>query len=222
MTDTRRLPLRIGMFLLGASLMGLGVALFAKSNTGISPMASIPFVANVAFPAVSLGTFNFFFNMLFFIGQVILNPKCLSPAMLLQLIPTAVMSAATDLSGWLLSHLTLDHYGGQLLVMAAGCVTIALCIALMVSADIILMPIDGFIYQLVRRTGWIWGNAKCFLDLCQVAAALLLSLLLLGRVVGIREGTLISALAVGRLNRGFRRWTDRLVCGAGRASSSKN
>lgn len=213
MTDTGRLPLRMGMFLLGSVLMGTGVALFVKSSTGVSPMASIPLVAATALPAVSLGTWTFVYNLVFFTGQVILDRSCLSPALLLQLIPSAIMSAATDLSAWLLSYLPVEGYGWQLLILAAGCGTIALCIALMVSAHVILMPMDGFVYQLVRRTGWIWGNVKCLLDFCQVGVALLLSLLLLGQVIGIREGTLISALTVGPLNRVFRRGTDRLVRG---------
>lgn len=211
--SSQRLPLRFAMLLCGIFLMGMGIALFSKSDTGISPLASVPYVLSRVFPNVSLGTYTIGLNVLLFIGQFILVPHSFSPGKLLQVLPTALLGISTDVSVWLLAPLNAQGYLRQVLFMGAGCISIALCIALMLSANLILMPIDGFISQLSMRTGWKWGNAKCFMDICQVLAACLISFGFLGRIVGIREGTLVAALVVGKLSGLFRRYTDRLAAG---------
>lgn len=210
----QRLPLRFAMMLCGIFLMGIGIALFSKSNTGISPLASVPFVMSQAFPLLTLGTYTAALNILLFIGQFVLVPKSFSPVQLLQVLPTALLGVSTDLGVWLLAPLSTQGYWRQLLFMGAGCVATALCIGLMVSANVILMPIDGFITQLSNRTGWKWGNTKCFMDVCMVTMACLISLALLGSIVGIREGTLVAAVAVGKLSGLFRPYTDWLATGS--------
>lgn len=206
-----RLPLRMAMLLVGIYLMGLGVALFVKSDTGTTPIVSLPFVLNQIFPAVSLGTFNFLFNVVFFVGQFVAIPRSFSWDKFLQIIPNALLGIAIDGNGLLLSHLKLESYGQQLLAMAGGCLALGLCIALMVSANVILMPIDAFISTLARRSGLAWGNTKCILDVIMVVMAAGLGLLFLGRIVGVREGTLVAALTVGQLSRLFRPATDLLA-----------
>ena len=58
---------------------------------------------------------------------------------------------------------------------------------------------------------WDFGKTKTGFDLTMVAAATLLSLLDLGAVYGLREGTVVCALTVGYISRFFCRRLAFLV-----------
>lgn len=210
-----RLFLRTVMLVVGLYFMGLAMALFAKSDTGVSPMVALPLVLNQMFPAVSLGSFTIVLNCLFFIGQFVVNPRSFSWSKCLQAIPNISLGLAIDLNVLLLAGLELNSYIGRLLCMAGGCLLLAACIAIVVSANIIFMPIDAFIGEVALRTGLEWGNTKTILDVIMVAAAAGLSLGFLGYVSGVREGTLIAVVTVGQFVRFLRPVTDRLAGQAG-------
>lgn len=203
--------IRYAMVLVGVFLMGSGVAMMVKSNTGTSAIASLPTILNVIFPGVTLGTFMFLFNMIFFVGQFVVEPSSFRPQQLLQIIPTILLGTAVDINLWLLTWLSPKDYGVQLLILVCGILIFGLSIALMLSANVILMPIDSFISALTRRLGADWGNVKSGLDIALVVLSTIISVAVLHRLVGVREGTLIAAICVGQLSRLWRRVTDRLV-----------
>ena len=56
------------VFFIGMFLMGTGIALSIKATIGVSPMSSITNLFYLIFPNISLGTFSFLLNFLFFCG----------------------------------------------------------------------------------------------------------------------------------------------------------
>lgn len=203
--------LRVGMMLLGIFLMGTGVACMVKSRTGTSAITSLPTILNVIVPQISLGTFTFLLNMLFFLGQFLVEPGSFRLAKLLQIVPTFFLGLAVDVNMWLLGWWVPPNYALQLATLLCGVVIFGLSLAMMISANVILMPIDSFMSAVCRRLHMEFGNVKTGMDVSMVILSTVVSLLALHRLVGVREGTVVAAVCVGQCCRLWRRFTDRLA-----------
>lgn len=203
--------IRYSMLVIGIFLMGTGVAYMVKSRTGTSAVTSLPAILNVIFPSVTLGTFTFLLNMLFFLGQFVAEPGSFSPAKLLQIIPTVLLGVAVDVNMWLADWINPVGYGQQLLLLLCGVLLFGLSIALMLSAHAVLMPIDSFVSAIAKKLGAQFGNVKTGLDITLVLLSVVVSLCVLHRLEGVREGTVIAAVFVGQISRLLQRYTDRLL-----------
>lgn len=201
------------MLLVGIFFMGTGIAMIIKSGTGTSPMSSLTNVMTVVFPALTLGTYTFLLNVLFFIGEFVVDIKSFSASKFLQLIPTFFLSVAVDLNMFLVSNLNPQGYVMKLAVLIIGCMFFGLSISFMVSADVILMPGEAFIKIISVKYHKEYGNIKTAVDVSLVILAVIVSLIFLGRIHGVREGMLIAAFTIGNFSRFFRTYTNKLIKG---------
>ena len=146
-----------------------------------------------------MGVYTFVFNMLFLACEALLLRR-VTALQALQIPATLVFSACIDLA----LDLIPTQYGGpypmSLLYLAAGCLVMALGISQEVMADVIMLPGEAFVCALSRALGREFGNVKVCFDSSLTLAAALIALL-----NGVREGTLVSALAVGQLVRFYTR-----------------
>ena len=184
-----------------------------KADIGSSAVPYFSYVCTCIWPQLSLGTYTFIVNALFFAGQFIVEPGSFTLSKLLQLIPTALMGAAADINMLVFQQLSPQSYWQQLLILLLGCMMFGMSIALMVCADIVLMPMDTLITLLAKHTRFSWGNVKTVVDLSLLLITLALSFLFLHYPVGIREGTVIACICVGQFYRFMGRPASLLVWG---------
>jgi len=83
--------------------------------------------------------------------------------------------------------------------MLASVALIALGILLYLRANLLPQPADGLLLAIQKKTRWKLHNAKIFQDCVTTAIALALCLIVAGKLIGLREGTLLSMLGVGRI-----------------------
>ena len=126
------------MLLIGIFFMGTGISLIIKSGTGTSPMSSLTNVMTQICPLLTLGMYTFLLNVLFFIGEFIVDFKSFSASKFIQLIPTFFLSVAVDFNMFLVRGLHPETYILKLAVLIIGCMFFGLSIAFMVSADVIV------------------------------------------------------------------------------------
>ena len=101
-------------------------------------------------------------------------------------------------------------YAERLCILAAGIVVLAFGILLQVACNLVVQPGEGIVLALAFRTRRNFGNLKVMVDAGMVASAALLGLICLGHIVGIREGTLLSASLTGFCIRGLGALLHRL------------
>lgn len=194
---------RYSMFFAGVPICAAGIALITRAGLGTSPISSIPFVLSLITPP-TMGVYTFVFNMLFLACEALLLRR-FTALQALQIPATLVFSACIDLA----LDLIPTQYGGpypmSLLYLAAGCLVMALGISLEVMADVIMLPGEAFVRALSRALGREFGNVKVCFDSSLTLAAALIALLAFHKLNGVREGTLVSALAVGQLVRFYTR-----------------
>lgn len=100
---------------------------------------------------------------------------------------------------WLAEIIPTELYPVRLLLVFAGTAILGFGIALAVIADVIMNSGEAFLKAIADKTHFTFGNVKIAFDVSCVVLALLLSLLFFsGKIVGMREGTVIAALLTGQ------------------------
>ena len=168
-------PVRCLVLALGMCIAALGVALITNAEMGTTPITSLPLVANAIHP-LSVGTHTVLFNApLVVLEKLILGPN-FSRANLLQLLPVFFFGFFIDVWMYLSAGIHQLPYIERLLILLAA---------------------------LAFRTHLNFGNLKVMVDAGMVSSAALIGMLCLGHIVGIREGTLLSAILTGFCIRGL-------------------
>jgi len=196
------------MFTAGVLTCAVGIAFITRAGLGTSPISSAPFVLSLITP-LSMGVYTLSFNMLFLVCEALLRRR-FTWRQALQIPATLIFSACIDAS----LSIIPTQYGGpyplSLLYLAAGCVIMGLGVSLEVMADVIMLPGEALVRALSQRYGIEFGNVKICFDSSLTAVALVVALLAFHRLNGVREGTLVSAFAVGQLVKLFTRRLGRL------------
>ena len=191
------------LFLAGVLCSALGISLITLAGMGTSAVSSLAYVLTYVFPGISLGTFTFVVNCVMLGGQILILRKKFRPLQLLQIPFTFLFSCCIDLWMGLLGGLVPQSYASHWVILLMGCACLGLGVALEVIPNVLILPCEGFVRVCSQEFHWDFGKTKTGFDLTMVAAATLLSLLDLGAVYGLREGTVVCALTVGYISRFF-------------------
>lgn len=207
----RSLVRRYCVFAGGLIFLTLGVVLTTVARLGTNAASSLPYVLTFVFPNVSMGTITFFVNLALLAGQVLILRREFKPIQLLQIPATFVFSFCLDLWMFLLRDLAPVTYPARCGFLLLSCVALGLGVALEVLPDVLVLPGEGFVKVLSKKYGWNFGLVKTVYDVLMVVSAGLISLLCLGGIFGLREGTLVTALVVGSIVRFFQKQLGFLV-----------
>lgn len=189
---------RYFLFICGLFFVAFGISCGVKSMIGTSPISSIPYIFSMQY-STSLGMFVFSVNMLFLLGQILILQRQFQYIQFLQIPMTVIFSLFIDLTMFLLDSVPLGSYISELCITLLGSCSLALGVALEVIAHVIVLPAEGIVTAIVTRWKFNFGHTKTMFDMSLVLIAILFSLLYFDEILGIREGTLISALITGSI-----------------------
>ena len=202
--NPKQLAARLGIYLVGLIVLAFGITLAVNSNLGVSPVTSLPYVVSQVLH-VTLGTCTILVYTCYIFLQMILKGGKFQPALLLQLVFSTVFGYLVDGTKLLLGDFLPTTYFGQLAMLAASIVLIGFSLVLYIDVNIAPMPPEGLVTCIADKLGKPFPKIKTLFDCASVLAGLTLCFLFLGKVVGIREGTIITALLVGKLTGFFRK-----------------
>ena len=94
-------------------------------------------------------------------------------------------------------------YTQQVLMVLLGTTLTGLGIASMVFARLAILPPEGLVLSIMERWGGSFGHLRMGVDVFLVTVTVILSLLTFGTIVGLREGTLITAVCSGQIAKVF-------------------
>ena len=119
-----------------------------------------------------------------------------------------------DKAGRFVSHLTgalvTDVYVWQIVMCIVGSAVLGAGISLEIMSNATVIPGEGLVIVIAARSHKNFGNIKVLFDCSLVLASCLLGLAVLGSIVGLREGTVLSAVLVGMFARLTSPWTRKL------------
>ena len=193
---------RFVIFFFGLSIMSLGIATVTNAGLGTGTVSAVAFVLN-HMTDFSMGFFVFLTNVFFFILQISIDHRAVWQKALRQLPICFVFGMIFDVSLWISSHVVPETYIEHLLMAFVGSVLTALGIASLVFARLAILPPEGFVLAIMNRWGGSFGTLKMSVDLFLLVSAVSLSLIAFGEILGIREGTLITAVCSGPIAKVF-------------------
>ena len=88
---------------------------------------------------------------------------------------------------------------------------VAFGVLLEIQTEVVYLPPDGLIVAISAALKKEFGKVKPYVDTSLVIIAAILSIVFLGYLVGVREGTVISALIIGPIVRILKKYLDSYI-----------
>ena len=197
-TSGPRFLRRLLLYILGNFVLAFGVAVAVKSDLGITPVNSIAFAASRIF-LIDHGLMTALVYCGYVLIQFAILRKEFHLSGFLQIGVAMLFGLFVSLCNRILSFPAPEVYWIRILLMIASVVILALGILLYLRADLLPQPAEGLMLAIQKKTRWKLHNIKIIFDFTVVAAAAALSLITVHKIIGIREGTLIAMLGVGKV-----------------------
>lgn len=196
---------RYGISTLGLIVVALGVGMSIKSNLGIAPPSCPPTIFNLAWPALTVGTFTWIMHLVFILLQVVLLRKDFKLSYLMQIPAAFVFGYLCDAFIWLFDAIASPstNYAVQMALCLASVPVTAIGIKLEVLGEGWILAGDMTTAVLSRVTKASFSTVKVVFDIALVALTAAFAWSAFGKLTGngftvvIREGTLILAFLTG-------------------------
>lgn len=195
---------RYTLFIIGLFIASMGVAFSTKAGLGTSPVASLPYSVSLV---SSLLTFGGWLNLLSVIQitvqVVLLRSRCKPVEILIQTVLAFMYGYLTNFSCYLIRDMSVTTYPMQFLFMMLGCVILGFGIWVQLRGGVAMLPGEAMNRAIGEVTGLKYENIKIFFDIAYIAGSAVICLVFIGRLEGVREGSIIAAVLVGNIIRFF-------------------
>lgn len=216
-TKQKHLLRRWALLVVGLVIMAFGVAFSIKAGLGTSPISSLPYVLSLLPLPVTLtvGTATIAMHVTLILLQILLLRRRYDPFQLAQLPVALIFGSLTDFSVWALQGITVSAYAARWVPCIIGILLVGVGVSFEVTANVVTLAGEGMVLAVCKVFPVPFGNAKIGFDVTLVVIASVLSLVFLGGLYGVREGTVAAAFCVGlvarQVNRPMRRFAARVL-----------
>ena len=191
---------RYMLFLLGLFIASMGVAFSTKAGLGTSPVASVPYSVSLVCSIFTLGGWLNLLGVLQITVQVLLlGKKCKPLEIIIQTVLAFVYGYMTDFSCWIIKGIELDTYIQRFAYMLLGCTILAFGIWIQLKGAVAMLPGEAMNRTISMVTGKKYENVKIFFDVFYISIAAIICLVFMGRLEGVREGSIFAAIMVGNM-----------------------
>lgn len=201
---------RYFLYLLSLFIISFGAAISIKANLGTSPLICLPYVSSLILN-LSVGTVCFIFNIVFIALQVLILRGNFERRQFLQIVVGTIFSFFIDFSLMLVSFLNPQDYLSQMVILLISCVVVAFGVLFEIQTEVVYLPADGLIVAISKALKKEFAKIKPFIDTSMVITAAVLSIVFLGYLAGVREGTIISAVIIGPIVRVLKKYLDSYI-----------
>jgi uncharacterized membrane protein YczE len=192
------------LFLIGLFIAAMGVALSTKAQLGTSPVAAIPYSVSILNHSLTFGWWLNIWSLLQIAVQVaLLRKKCKPIEILIQTVLALVYGYLTDFSCALIAGIQLNTYISQFLMMILSCFVLGLGIWIQFKGGVAMLPGEAMNRAISQVTGKRYENIKILFDILYIAVSAAIGFIFLGKLSGVREGSVIAAVVVGNIIRGY-------------------
>lgn len=180
----------------GLMIVSFGVAFSILADLGTSPISCPPYVASMVCP-LTVGEATIVMHCIFILAQMALLRKNYEWIQLMQLPVAFAFGYMTDFACWCISGLSCPNYLMQVVWCVVGIILTGIGVSFEVVAGVVTLAGEGLVLAICKVFKTRFDITKVIVDVSLVALACVGSLVLLGGVFGVREGTLAAALLVG-------------------------
>lgn len=189
---------RIIIYCIGLFIMAIGVTFSVKSNLGVSPVNAIPYVVSLI-SGLDQGLCVSVIFCSYIILQVFILKKDFKFHSLLQIICASLFGYFVSFSNMIFYFTPSENYMIRLIYMLVSIVLIGIGVYLYLEAKLVPLPAEGVMMALKEKTIFEFHNIKMGFDVTTVVIAVIISFIFLENISGMREGTIIAAILVGKV-----------------------
>lgn len=193
------------VYIVGLFLLALGVAFSIKSGLGVSPVTSLPYALSLVLE-IDVGLMSTVVFTIYVLIQIVLLRREFELKNLFQLAISSIFGFFVTMSMLLITPLNPVNYTYRFLLLVISLFLIAMGIIFYLTANLVPQPPEGMVLAIQRKTGISFATVKILFDGTSVLMAGFLLLIFIGNIQGLREGTLVAALGVGRLIGWLSKW----------------
>lgn len=200
------------LFLIGLFIASIGVALSAKAGLGTSPVASVPYSVSLVNHTLTFGWWLNMWSVLQIAVQIaLLRKKCKPVEIIIQTVLAFVYGYLTDFSCKLISGLQANNYIMQFALMILSCFVLGFGIWIQFKGGVAMLPGEAMNRAISEVTGKKYENIKIFFDVLYIIVAAAICFIFIGKLEGVREGSIIAAALIGNIIKLYNRLFDRLT-----------
>ncbi len=200
------------LFLTGLFIASMGVAFSTKAGLGTSPVASVPYSISLINQLLTFGGWLNLMSVLQILVQIAVQKgKCNYAEIAVQTVLAFVYGYLTNFSCWLIKDITVANYPMQFIFMLLGCIILALGIWIQVRGGVAMLPGEAMNRAISTVTGKRYENIKIFFDIFYIVVSAVICFVFIGSLKGVREGSIIAALAVGNIIKVYNSVFDKIV-----------
>lgn len=194
----KRFAMRILIFIAGFNFIALGVSLTTRAALGTTPIAAIPYSLSLVFSDFSFGSWVVVFNLSLIVAEyILLRGKIKLTNIAIQSLLALAFGSLIDGYMYILACDFPGYYLFQIGLLMLGCIAIALGACLEIIANVSMLPGDAFTLSISLVTNMDFGRIRVLSDISMSLIAVVICLVSTGEVLGVREGTIVAALATG-------------------------
>jgi len=198
MLREKRFIERILVYNAGLFVWALGVNFSINAELGVSPINFVPYVASEILQ-IDMGTCVTILFLIFILLQIIILRKEFKWINLTQIIFSFIFGYFVNVARFLIGDFRIPTYAGQLVMLGIGIVLISTGVVLYMQAKLINLSTEGLVDAIVYKIeGSTFHRIKILFDSAHVVFGVAISLIFLGQLYGVREGTVISAILIGK------------------------
>lgn len=188
------------LFLIGLFIASMGVALSAKAGLGTSPVASVPYSVSLVNHTLTFGWWLNMWSVLQIAVQIVLlRKKCKPVEIIIQTVLAFVYGYLTDFSCKLISGLQANTYIMQFALMILSCFVLGFGIWIQFKGGVAMLPGEAMNRAISEVTGKKYENIKIFFDVLYIIVAAVICFIFIGKLEGVREGSIIAAVLIGNI-----------------------
>ena len=216
MTDNKKfadnIVFRYVLFLIGLFIASMGVAFSTKAGLGTSPVASVPYSVSLLSGALTFGGWLNLWSVIQITIQVlILKGKVNYVEIAIQTVLAFVYGYLTNFSCWIIKGLQVNSYLSQLFYLAISCFVLALGLWIQFKGRVAMLPGEAMNRAISQVIGKKYENVKIFFDVFYIIVAAIICFAFIGKLEGVREGSIIAAIVIGNIIKIYNKLFNKLT-----------
>lgn len=191
------------LYILGIFLLALGINVSKAAGLGISPVSAVPYALELIW-GFDLAKATILMHVVCVALQILLLRKNYKAIQLLQIVCVYFLSIFITYTSadYLLFWLPLPSaYIFKLIYLLISIILIGVGVSFYLIANLVPLPAEGLMEAIVEVSNnkFKFSNVKVAVDSTLVLISAIISLIFLRELVTVREGTILSAILVGRV-----------------------
>lgn len=167
---------------------------------GTSPVASVPYSVSLVNHTLTFGWWLNMWSVLQIAVQIaLLRKKCKPVEIIIQTVLAFVYGYLTDFSCKLISGLQANTYIMQFALMILSCFVLGFGIWVQFKGGVAMLPGEAMNRAISEVTGKKYENIKIFFDVLYIIVAAAICFIFIGKLEGVREGSIIAAVLIGNI-----------------------